>query len=352
MDQNRNGQEEVQAVDKHGKTITIKINGKDRPVKEENRTTPEEENPSFHNDREEAMSETAAAKEQAEDSFDWILPDPVDTEPVKEYKIAPKQTKPQKKSIGISVWNKKTPRNNRLYTTIFVTVFLAVLLGTAFGVTILKFVTGETEQAGPVITTETPAQNETPSPGNTSVQLNPISAFVIQNGIFTTEEAAKDRINLLSGQGIEGEVFPVNGQFAIYLGTAGNIEEAKEISNTLKAKGVEVFAKQVDIQGGTASEVGADEAKFLQQAPEIYSILVTGKADTPELQKKITEYQVMLSEMTDKNIKDKDVLKAKASIERASKAFSDYQKSKDAAQLSSMQTDLLAFLSAYQSLGN
>lgn len=342
-------------MDKHGKTITIKINGKNRPVKEENTEILEEENSYIQNDREEAMSESAAAQEQAEDNFDWILPDPVEVEPVKEYKIAPKQNnKKQKKSVGISVWNKKSPRNNRLYTTIFVTVFLAVLLGTAFGVTILKFVTGETDQAAPAIITVTPEQKDkgAAAQGKTSVPLSPISAFVVQNGIFTNEEAAKERINLLSGQGINAEVFPVNGQFAIYLGTAGSIEEAKEISNALKAKGVEVFAKQVDIAGGTAAELTADEAKFLQQAPGIFSILSSGKADTPELQKKIVEYQVMLSEMSDKNIKDKNVLKAKASIERASKAFADYQKSKDAAQLSSMQSDLLAFLSAYQAIGS
>lgn len=343
-------------MDKQGKTITIKINGKDRPLKDEKRLMLDEDESQYvHSHREEALKETAASQESAEadDSFDWILPDPIEEEVLKEYKIAPKQAKKPKKNIGISVWNKKPTRNNRLYSTIFITVFFAVLLGTAFGVTILKFVTADTEQVAPAVTKVNP-ESEKPDTGTgtakDSVELNQISAFVIQNGIFTTEEAAKERVNLLAGQGVVAEIFPVNGQFAIYLGMAGSIEDAKQTSNTLKDKGIEVFAKPVEITGGTAAEVTAEEGKFLEKAPEIYGILSSGKADSPEVIKKVVEYQIMLSEIPDKSIEDKNILKAKASIERASKAFSDFQKSKDANQLADMQTNLLAFLSAYQSI--
>jgi stage II sporulation protein B len=358
MKQNRNGQEEVQALDKQGKTITIKINGKDRPVREEKRLVHDEDESQYvQSHREEALKETAASQESAEadDSFDWILPDPIEEEVLKEYKIAPKQAKKPKKNIGISVWNKKPTRNNRLYSTIFITVFFAVLLGTAFGVTILKFVTADTDQVAPAVTKVNP-EPEKPDTGTgtgtakDSVQLNNISAFVIQNGIFTTEEAAKERVNLLAGKGVAAEIFPVNGQFAIYLGMAGSIEDAKQISNTLKDKGIEVFAKPVEITGGTAADVTAEEGKFLEKAPEIYGILSSGKADSPEVIKKVVEYQIMLSEIPDKSIEDKNILKAKASIERASKAFSDFQKSKDKNQLADMQSNLLAFLSAYQSI--
>jgi len=343
-------------LDKQGKTITIKINGKDRPLKEEKRLMlDEDENQFVQSHRDEALKETAASQESAEadDSFDWILPDPIEEEVLKEYKIAPKQAKKTKKNIGISVWNKKPTRNNRLYSTIFITVFFAVLLGTAFGVTILKFVTADTDQVAPAVTKVNP-EPEKPDTGTGtakgSVQLNNISAFVIQNGIFTTEEAAKERVNLLAGQGVAAEIFPVNGQFAIYLGMAGSIEDAKQTSNTLKDKGIEVFAKPVEITGGTAADVTVEEGKFLEKAPEIYGILSSGKADSPEVIKKVVEYQIMLSEIPDKSIEDKNILKAKASIERASKAFSDFQKSKDANQLADMQTNLLAFLSAYQSI--
>jgi len=341
-------------LDKQGRTITIKINGKDRPLKEEKNSIKEVDEIHFvPSDRDDALNETAASQESADDSFDWILPDPIEEEVVKEYKIAPKQPKKQKKNIGISVWNPKNSRKNRLYSTIFITTFFAVLLGTAFGVTILKFVTADTDPVVPAISKVNTAPEKTEDgkgAGSVSAKLNSIPAFVVQNGIFTTEDAAKERVNLLAGQGIAAEIFPVNGQFAIYLGMAGSIEKAKEISNTLKSKGVEVFAKPVEIPGGMADNVTAEEAKLLENAPEIYSILSSGNAATPETQKKIVEYQVMLSEISDKTVKDKNILKAKASIERASKSFSEYQKSKDGKQMAEMQTNLLAFLSAYSSI--
>ncbi|RSD23311.1 hypothetical protein [Mesobacillus subterraneus] len=362
-------------MDKQGKTITIKINGKDRPLMDERESgsaaaekSPKDEIKSnvypinigqenkskvYPIDRDEAIKETAAAQEQAEDHFDWILPDPVEEEIVKEYKVAPKQPKKQKKKgIGISVWNTKIKRNNRLFTTIFVTVFFAVLLGTAFGVTILKFVTADSQAVTPVSTPPAAAPSEEkPAAGSESVELKPISVFIIQNGIWGTEEAAKEGLNLLTGQGVKGELFPVNGKFAVYVGTAGSIEAAKQQAKVLEAKGVKVFAKPFEIPGGTAAGLTADEAKFLQPAPEIYSILIDGGGASPEAVKKVEEYHTMISKIADKNVKDKSVLKAKASIERASGTFLSYQKTKDANQLAEMESGLLSFLAAYQSIG-
>lgn len=372
-------------MDKKGKTITIKINGKDRPVhsdkkiqdngskkkpkQEESIEKPKydkEKSSSYqineiHGDRSKvypldndaALNETAAAQEQTEESFDWILPDPVEEEIIKEYKIAPKQEKKQKKkNIGISVWNTKTKKNNRLYTTIIMNVLFAVLLGMAFGVTFLKFLPSEPDNVAPAATTpKSGPAAESPAAGKESLELKSIPVFIVQNGVFTTEAAAKERVNLLAGQGVTAELFPVNGQFAVYLGTAGSIEAAKQQAEALKVKGVEVFAKPFEIAGGTAAGLTAAESEFLNQAPEIYPILMSGSAAEPEEVKKAESYQNMISKIEDKSIKDSTVLKAKASMERAGAAFISYQKSKDANQLAEMEKSLLGFLSAYQALG-
>jgi stage II sporulation protein B len=385
MEQNTNGQGEVQALDKQGKTITIKINGKDRPIQDdkkiqvdknkkkykqegaiENRQIdqPKSSNYQINEIREDrskvypleneaAMKESAAAQEKTEESFDWILPDPVEEETVKEYKIAPKQEKKQKKkSIGISVWNPKIKRNNRLYTTIIMNVLFAVLIGTAFGVTFLKFLPSEPDTATPAVTQPKAGQaEEKTAGGKESLELKPISTFIVQNGIFTTEAGAKERVDLLAGQGVTAELFPVNGQFAVYLGTAGSIEAAKQQAEALKAKGAEVFAKPYEIAGGTAAGLTAAESEFLKQAPEIYLILLNGSAASAEEVKKVEDYQAMLSKIEDKNVVDKAVLKAKASMESASGAFASYQKTKDANQLAEVEKSLLAFLAAYQTIG-
>ncbi|MFT9599050.1 SPOR domain-containing protein [Mesobacillus sp.] len=372
-------------MDKQGKTITIKINGKDRPVQGDKKlqdngskkkpiqeeafekTKYKKEKSSSYQineirgdqskvyplDNDAALNETAAAQEKAEESFDWILPDPVEEEIIKEYKIAPKQEKkPKKKSIGISVWNTKTKKNNRLYTTIIMNVLFAVLLGTAFGVTFLKFLPSEPDTAAPAVTTpKAGSAAESPAAGQESIELKSIPVFIVQNGVFTTEAAAKERVNLLAGQGVTGELFPVNGQFAVYLGTAGSIEAAKQQAEALKAKGVEVFAKPFEISGGTAAGLTPAESEFLKQAPEIYPILMSGSAAAPEEVKKAESYHAMISKIEDKSVKDPTVLKVKASMERAGAAFINYQKSKDANQLAEMEKNLLSFLSAYHSIG-
>lgn len=372
-------------MDKQGKTITIKINGKDRPIQagkkiqsNDNRKKHKQDGPNenlqydqkksssypindsrgdrskvYPLENDAALKESAAAQEQTEESFDWILPDPVDEEIIKEYKIAPKQAKKQKKKgIGISVWNTKSKRSNRLYTTIIMNVLFAVLLGTAFGVTFLKFLPSEPDTASPAATQPKAGQAaEKPAGGKESLELKSIQTFIVQNGIFTTEAAAKERVNLLAGQGVTAELFPVNGQFAVYLGAAGSIEAAKQQSEALKAKGVEVFAKPFEIAGGTAARLTAAESDFLQQAPEVYAILMNGPAAAPEEVEKAENYQNMLTKIEDKNVANKTVLKAKASMERAGAAFLSYQKTKDANQLAEMEKSLLAFLSAYQTIG-
>ncbi|MBT2636356.1 SPOR domain-containing protein [Bacillus sp. ISL-39] len=373
-------------MDKQGKTITIKINGKDRPIQADKRMQdngvrrkhkqegPNESNPydqkkssnyqinDIRGDRnkvyplekEAALNESAAAQEQTEESFDWILPDPVDEEIIKEYKIAPKQEKKQKKKgIGISVWNTKSKRSNRLYTTIIMNVVFAVLLGTAFGVTFLKFLPSEPDTAAPAATQPKAGQTaEKPAGGKESIELESIQTFIVQNGIFTTETAAKERVDLLAGQGVTAELFPVNGQFAVYLSTAGSIEAAKQQAESLKAKGVdEVYAKPFEIAGSTAAGLTAAESELLQQAPKIYTILMNGSAAAAEEVQKVEKYQAMLSKIEDNSVKDQTVLKAKVSLERAGAAFISYQKTKDANQLAEMEKSLLAFLSAYQTIG-
>lgn len=69
-------------VDKRekGQTITIKINGKDRPFKEGHSEDAETNRKTGNNirldkDKYAVRNETAAAEEPLEESFDWILPE-------------------------------------------------------------------------------------------------------------------------------------------------------------------------------------------------------------------------------------------------------------------------------------
>jgi stage II sporulation protein B len=332
-------------LDKHVKAITIKINGKDHPINLENTV----ENDAASN-KDGAISEIAASQESLDDHFDWILPDQTEEETLQEYIIAPKQYNKQKKKPGIAIWNKKNNRNKGAYATIILTIFFAILLGSAFGVTILKLVTADTEAKLPVTEKVDSVPEKTPA-GSESLKLGSINVFVLQNNIFSTEAAAQEMRQVIEGKGINAEIFPVNGQYAIYMGIAGSLEEAKKTGETIKASGVDMYAKPVEIIGGTADGLSAEEVQFLQQAPEIFSILSTGTAGNSEVLQKVETFQSMLGKLSDKEGKDKNMLKAMMSMETASKAFLTYQQTKDGKQLVDMNQALLSFLSAYQSLG-
>ncbi|KIY22375.1 SPOR domain-containing protein [Mesobacillus subterraneus] len=371
-------------MDKHGKTITIKINGKHQPVQEVSQSQQhdsekkrqtedwteiskketersgnvpinehrEDRSKVYPLDNDAMVKETAAAQEKTEDDFDWILPDSGEQQSVKEYKFIPKQQK-KKKSLGISVWNTKTKRSNWFSKTIIVAVLLAVLIGTAFGVTFLKFVASEQG------TTASPAANppqagsqaKDQASGGQELELKPIPVFIVQNGIFTTEDRAKERVKLLADQGIAAEQFSVNGQFAVYLRTAGSIEEAKQQADELKLQGLEVFAKPFEISGGKVSGVSAEEAAFLQQSSEIYPILMSGSQVSPDERKKVEDFNALHGTIANRSIEDRNIQKAIASMEKASGSFIGYQTTKDANQLAEMEKSLLSFLAAYQAIG-
>lgn len=331
-------------MDKQGKTITLKINGKDHHL---NQGPPFDENGEGFDSRGAALIESAASQESAEDSFEWILPDLSEPEDIHEYKIAPKQQKKQKKQAGLAVWNKKSNQNKGVLATIILTVFFAILLGSAFGVTILKFVTADSEAKIPAISKAVPRE-EKPAAGSETLKLGLIPAFVIQNNIFSNEAAAEEMRKSIVAKGISAEIFTVKGQYAIYMGVASSLEEAKKDGETIKAKGVDMYAKPVEIGGGTSASLTADEADFLKQAPEIYAVLLSGSAEhVPRVQ----EFQTGLSKISDKNTKDQNLLKAKSSIESASKAYVSFQQSKDENQLDEIHNGLLSFLAAYQAIG-
>ncbi|WP_458474647.1 hypothetical protein, partial [Acinetobacter soli] len=151
---------------KSEKTITIKINGKDRPFQEKKEEKKGKTWELRQLDRKQEQTEffasiqTAAGKE-ADDSFDWILPEETEDEDIKEYKIATPPNSPAEN--GLSTLARKFRGRNKqgFLTSIFLAVFFAVLLGTSFGFIMLKLVF--TDQAAETVD---PPINETPAAVN------------------------------------------------------------------------------------------------------------------------------------------------------------------------------------------
>ncbi len=130
-----------------GRTITIKIDGKERPIK--NKQEPaierkrEQTQPSV---TEQVDLEAAAAKEPASDGedFEWILPTDGEGTPSEQKAVKTPEQKKEPSQKFPSFMNGKgkkiNPEKKRWLTTIFLIVICAIAIGTIFGMTMLNMV--------------------------------------------------------------------------------------------------------------------------------------------------------------------------------------------------------------------
>ena len=160
---------------KNENTITIKINGVESPVHEDNKKDIVDQQSDETNEQTATTAnphelETAAAQEKNDDNdnFDWILPNTTPTQIIEEFQQVPDPIKKKKKvkditnitTIGTGFkLNKQTFRKMNLST--FLAIFFAVILGTFFGLMLLKIVPAEKviENEQPVINQEVQKQS-------------------------------------------------------------------------------------------------------------------------------------------------------------------------------------------------
>jgi stage II sporulation protein B len=348
----------------NGKTITIKINGKDRPFQEKNEDKKKEAWKPKDFERKENNEETeffasiqTAAGKEADDSFDWILPEETEDSEIKEFKVATPPKSPAKKGFSTLAQNFKKKNNQGFLTSIFLAVFFAVLLGTSFGFIMLKLVF--TDQAAETVTpavTETPAASREQA-GTETAALDPLATFVVQGGVFSNNNAAKQIQEANAQKGADSHLIEIGGQTFLYLGVSDNIEHAKEMGADLKSKGIDVFAKEITFDAKSIDGLNAVEKKLLEIAPSLYHTLSAGAANAtveksiPEgLVEDIKKQRANLNELQAGQIKNQALISIKEELENASKQIETFQESGDAASASKVQQHLLAFLAAYQSL--
>lgn len=359
-----------------GKTITIKINGKNHTFLETARK--ENERLKMENKSEKLLEETvqnnkydfssaieaAASKEAAdEENFDWILPDEssdFDMD-VQEYKITKQPKKQSQKGIGAISKNFKKNRNGML-SSVFLTVFFAILLGTSFGLLLLKLVITENEtpvdqsviaEPAPEKTEDTPAGT-----GETvSVALDPLSTFIVQGGVFSNKGAAEQMKDGAIQLGAPAQVVEMNGQAFLYVSVADSIEHAKEIGAKLKSKGIEVFAKPITFEGKTLKDLQGEERKVMEAAVAIYQSLAAGASEAAAGQtisastlEEAEKQGSILKNISEDKLKHEGVIAIKTELDQAIEQLKAYKQTPDLSIQTKLQQHLLGFLAVYQSL--
>lgn len=214
-------------MDKKDKGITIKING------ETKRYIEKKETPII------SKNDEAAARESSDESFDWVLPN----------EILPSSGP---KKVKIHHYNKHNQGKPKMPMPIILAI-VAVLVGTSLGLIVIRTITSE--QAVPQVS-DPPKQNipATAPVTESSTDNMTVQAFLVQGGVFSAEESAKEVQALIHSKNLPAEVFKVDNTYYVFLGAAENLGAAKELALLYKANGIDVFWKEFDFTTKLAKE--------------------------------------------------------------------------------------------------
>jgi len=362
--------EEYGLVDKpnKGNTINIKLNAENPPNQEvppkkevETNIDPIPRVIKINNELTESdvISETAAAQESVDESFDWIIPESSDND-IEEFKIIPSQTSKKTSLPKITTFTSNIKKkNDRPLGSILISAAFAILIGTTIGVVMLKLVitspSEKTVTTEPTVVTDKPAsstETKTAEAKNTkAASISQLTTYVIQGGVFSSDSGAKETSDNLSSKNVPSETVEMDGKYYLFLGVADSIEGAKALGAQYKENGIEdVFAKPLLLEEKKFSNITEKEKTFLKAVPTIYQTLslttsnaVVTKDLSEEASKVLTEIETPLKTSV-KNEKIKDL---KAELVSANEKVKAFQESKDDKNLSDAQEHLLNFLSIY-----
>ncbi|WP_141431844.1 SPOR domain-containing protein [Bacillus sp. 03113] len=349
------------------KTITIKINREDRPHQENTHNNHNNQEDYKHKDSQKSdanyVSEAAASQESIEEeSFDWILPEEDETIESNENNSLPKKKlgNPFRKNP------KKTPPTKRRGSSIFFAVIMAILFGTSLGFILLKMVITEdlTKPATTAPVTDInaePQAEKKQSEGKQTISApsdqKALTAFIIQNGVWSNKAAAEQAQKKLNEQGIVSQLIDIDGKTAIYLGASDTLAHAKSISEDIKTKGVEVFAKEIAIEGKKLEGLNKEEKSLIEKFPSIYQLLtealssaqLEGAISKPLIDN-VNKEAAFLTNINNDRLQNKNIIQMKKNLELAIVNIKELQKKKDEIKINQAQKQLLTFIASYKSL--
>lgn len=208
----------VKKMDKHGKEITIKINGKERPFMMEKPTDVE----MVEREISAAIEEEAVIKEEA------MLPVSFEEE-----KRLPKRS-PLNRMINARI------------KSAFLSILLAVIIGTSFGFVVLHVIPKQKEHA---VLTVSPAFNTVSSPKEETskeASVQPLVVSVIQAGVFTDEKVAETYAKQLQSSQIPA-VLVGKQPTSVFIGVGMDKQSLRPLDDLYKQKGQTTYIKAVSV---------------------------------------------------------------------------------------------------------
>ncbi|QJX63285.1 SPOR domain-containing protein [Niallia circulans] len=275
------------------KTITIKINGNDRPFQnKDNDDMVERSEPSvFYKDQnsegkeQDIFKEESAAGQEAEfeESFDWILPASEEIPAKnKEKSIFSFQSSVNKKDKQPFKKGKKEKEGKKkrlpkeVIASIFFAVFFAVILGTSFGFILLNMVSNDQSNTtnGKIAalandSSDKPKSGQAVSTTESATKPD-ITTYVLQKGVFSNVERAKSEQQKLTDAGKKSQILPIDKQQFLLVGVVSNLENAKAWQKQVK----DTYAKEMVFSGNEVKNVSKEEKEIIEGSSAIYSAIL------------------------------------------------------------------------------
>jgi stage II sporulation protein B len=229
-----------------------------------------------------------------------------------------------------------------------------VLCGTSLGYIVLKTITADEQTVTSPVQPTIPAGNSTNEASST---LNgELTVYFVQGGVFSTEDSAKLVQQQIAEKGVPAEIFQVDGQFYLFLGVAGSLEESKQLAVFLKTYGVDVYWKEMAVKPASA-EADEKKMKTISNLTSIYESLVksssgllVGKTASETNETKTKEIEAIKAEA--KEAADTNITTTANDLAASAELLRQYESSGEQAQLLLAQQKLLVFLQDYQKIGS
>ncbi|MBP3038105.1 hypothetical protein J9303_01100 [Bacillaceae bacterium Marseille-Q3522] len=349
---------------KKSNTITIKMNNAHRPIDGEQNQAENNQVVSTAETFKKKKSDAGPQQFQTltdtkeEDEFTWLLPE----EPNKEYKIVNlDEKKAKKKKKAVLSWNGNIGQNQRKFPSFIGAVTLAVLLGTNLGIVMLNVVNSdppentETATAPPKNGTDEESQGKIT--GSAAVSLPALTSFVVQEGVYSNGNGAKERQNELNNQGIANAIITAKGESILLIGVADSLEQAKEIKLLSESAGVEAWQKQINTEAKDLTQLSAEDKRLMEQIHSLYPLLAKAAAAAQisssipeEVVNEVEKQGSFLNELDTNLFSDEKYQQIAANLAGAVNKITDFPQNNQEQSISEIQQHLLTFLTFYYAL--
>ncbi len=193
------------------------------------------------------------------------------------------------------------------------------------------------------------------------MKLQPVTAFVVQAGLYSSKETAQAEQEKLRKDGLPAQVMDMSelgmdGKYALFIGISGSINEAKSLSQELSTGGVETFAKEINAGGKTVKGIEEEEKKLLELAPQLYQTISGNmhelKSSTLSEDNKaaFAKLEKSMTEIDKEKLKSESVLQVHAALQEASSQYKKFAEKPGRDTEIALQQHLLSFLALYQNV--